>query len=263
MGELLKEKIAIVTGAAKGNGFGIACGMVEEGAIVFLWDILDDVRESAKRIDASGRSAIGLKVEITDPSEVENAVGKVIDGFQRVDILVNNAGIYPSAPFLEIPDEIRDKCWDINMKGAWNCTKAVLPNMIRQRNGKIINVSSITGPIVSAPGFTAYAMSKGAVSAMTKSLAIELARFGINVNAILPGAIDTPGLRAVASEADQDPENKLEKLGKGIPWGRVGTINEVAGPAIFLASKYSNYITGAEIVVDGGNTLQELKSDIS
>jgi NAD(P)-dependent dehydrogenase (short-subunit alcohol dehydrogenase family) len=257
--DMLKDKVAIITGAAKGNGAGIAKAMAREGASVCLWDIAHEVEETVEGISESGLKAAAFNVDITDSDQVNQATKAVIKQFVKVDILVNNAGIYHLVPFLKVSDELRDKCWDVNVKGTWNCTKAVLPFMIEQKSGKIVNISSVTGPLVSAPGFTPYAMSKGAISAMTKSLALEVAPYGINVNAILPGSIDTPGLRGLAIERGNDPDQAMIDAGKTIPLGRVGSCDDVGRAAVFLASEYASYITGAELVVDGGNVIQELK----
>lgn len=256
---LLKDRVAIVTGAARGNGAGIALAMAREGAAVCLWDITPEVEKTARGIRDSGFLARASRVDVTDVRQVTQAVQAAIHRFSRVDILVNNAGIYPSIPFLEVSDEIRDQCWDVNVKGTWNCTKAVLPFMIQRQNGKIINISSVTGPLVSAPGFTPYAMTKGAVSAMTRSLALETAPWGIQVNAILPGSIDTPGLRQLARARGEDPDQAMIAAGNAIPMGRVGSGEDIGRAAVFLASDYASYVTGAELVVDGGNVIQELK----
>jgi len=258
--EMLKEKVAIITGAATGNGAGIASVMSREGATVCLWDINDLVYETAKGLYNSCGKVEAFKVDVTNYNQVNQTVRSVIDEFGRVDILVNNAGIYPLVMFLETSDKLRDKCWDVNVKGTWNCIKAVLPSMIKQRSGKIVNISSVTGPLVSAPGYTAYAMSKGAISAMTRSLALEVAEYGIHINAILPGSIDTPGLRAIAIQRGKDPEEAMNNAARSIPLGRIGTWNDIGGPVTFLSSDYANYITGIELVVDGGNVIQELKT---
>jgi NAD(P)-dependent dehydrogenase (short-subunit alcohol dehydrogenase family) len=257
---LLKDKVAIITGAAKGNGAGIAKGMASQGAAVCLWDIDELVDDTTISILKDGLRAAGFKVDITNYGQVNQAAQSVLDQFGRIDILVNNAGIYPLVSFLDVTDDIRDKCWDINVNGTWNCTKAILPTMIEQKNGRIINVSSVTGPLTSAPGYTPYAMSKGAVSAMTRSLALEAAEYGININAILPGSIDTPGLRAISKQRGKEPNEAMRDAGKSIPLGRIGTSEDISGAVIFLASEHSCYITGTELVVDGGNVIQELKT---
>ena len=256
---MLKDRVAIITGGAQGNGAGIAKAMAREGATVCLWDIMDKVEETANGIKASGLKATAFYVDVTKSDQVNQATKIIMKQLGRVDILVNNAGIYPLVPFLEVSDELLDKCWNVNVKGTWNCTRAVLPFMIEQKYGKIVNISSVTGPLVSTPGLTPYAMSKGAISAMTRSLALEVAAFGIKVNAILPGFIDTPGLRALAVERGNDPNQAMIDTGKTIPLGRVGLCDDVGEAAVFLASENASYITGVELVVDGGNVIQEFK----
>jgi len=253
----LEDKVSIVTGAARGIGEGIARAMAREGANVVLFGRRDTVKETAKSISDSGQKATGFKVDVTDAGRVDQAVQQVLKQFGKVDILVNNAGIYPYMPFAEMPDEVRDSVIDVNIKGVWNCTKAVIPSMIKQKYGKIINISSVTGPMVSGKGSTIYSASKGAVSGFTRALALEMAEHGINVNAICPGFIDTPGERNVASRRGMEPDEYIRKLAKEIPLGRLGSIDEIGDLAVFLASEESKYITGTEIVIDGGNIIQE------
>ncbi len=255
----LEDRVSIVTGAARGIGEGIARAMAREGANVILFGRRDTVKETAKSISDSGQKAIGFKVDVTDAGGVEQAVQQVLKQFGKVDILVNNAGIYPYMPFVEMPDEVRDSVIDVNIKGVWNCTKAVIPSMIKQKYGKIINISSVTGPMVSAKGATIYSASKGAVSGFTRALALEVAEHGINVNAICPGYVDTPGERGGGSRLGMSADEYIKKLAQGIPMKRLGAIDEVGDLAVFLASEESKYITGAEIVIDGGNIIQEIK----
>ena len=184
-------------------------------------------------------------------------MSEVIERFGAVDVLVNNAAIAPSAPLVEMSDEGRDEVFDINIKGTWNCSRAVLPTMIERGYGKIINISSVTGPWVSGSGMAAYSASKGAVSGFTRALALEVAEHGINVNAICPGTFDTPMMRTIARRRSADPEAYLRDLGREMPLGRLGTMSEMGDLAVFLAADESSYITGAEIVIDGGNIIQE------
>ncbi len=257
MGDLLKDKVAVITGAARGNGAGIARVLAGEGAVVCLWDAVPEVHNTAAQIRSCGGAGFGFQVDVTDGNRVREAAQEVVGQFGGIDILVNNAGIYPSVPFLEMTDELRDKVFAININGVLNCCKAVLPTMIEKRAGRIINVSSVTGPLTVIPGLVAYAASKGAVSAITKALAVEYAPLGITVNAVLPGTIDTPGLRALVATGGGEPEEEIARIGKNIPLGRVGTAADIGGAVLMLASDYASYITGAELVVDGGNVLPE------
>jgi len=259
--QLLKDRVAIVTGASQGLGEGIARAFAREGATVALFSRnIERLRQQEKAIRDLGQKAAVFQVDVSDAAQVNQAVREVLERFGRVDILVNNAAIAPSMPFVEMPDEVRDSVIDVNIKGVWNCTKAVLPGMIAQKYGKIINISSVTGPIVSGKGVTAYSASKGAVSGFTRALALEVAEHGINVNAICPGSFDTPMMRSLAKPRGWASEDDyIKELGKEIPLGRLGTIDEMGDLAVFLASDKSKYITGAEIVIDGGNTIQEHK----
>lgn len=259
--QVLKDRVAIITGASRGLGEGIARAMAREGANTVLFSRnLQRLEKHEKELRSLGQKAASFKVDVTDVSQVNQAVKEVLKRFSRVDILVNNAAIAPSIPFVEMTDDVRDSVIDVNIKGVWNCTKAVLPGMIKHRYGKIINISSVTGPMVSGKGVTAYSASKGAVSAFTRALALEMAEHGINVVAICPGSFDTPMMRSMAASRGWDSEDEyIKELGKELPMRRLGTIDEMGDLAVFLASDRSKYITGTEIVIDGGNMIQEHK----
>jgi NAD(P)-dependent dehydrogenase (short-subunit alcohol dehydrogenase family) len=259
--QTLKDRIAIVTGASRGLGEGIAKALAGEGAAVAMFSRdIERLQKHADDLKALGQKAAVFAVDVADVAQVNRAVDRVVSQFGRVDILVNNAGIAPSIPFVEMPDDVWDGVFDINVKGVWNCTRAVLPLMIKQRYGKVINISSVTGPMVSVKGMTAYAASKGAVSAFTRTLALEVAEYSINVNAICPGSCDTPIFRNMAKKRGWDSADEYVKhVGKEIPLGRLGSMGEVGDLAVFLASDKSKYITGAEIVIDGGNVIQQHK----
>ena len=256
----LEGKVAIVTGAAQGIGAGIAKAMAKEGAIVALWDISDKVHEKAEDIRKSGSKATSHNVNVAEWGQVEEAVQQIINEFSRVNILVNNAAIARFAPFVEMTDNLRDEVINVNFYGMWNCTKAVIPRMIKQKYGKLINISSVTGPRVATPGLTAYAASKGAISAFTRTLALETSEYGITVNAILPGWIDTPLTKPMAEDLKMNQEEFDIWLSKSVPMKRMGKISELGDLAVFLASDESTYITGQEIIIDGGNTIQEIKA---
>ena len=258
--ELLKNRVAIVTGASRGLGEGIARALAHQGCAVALFSRdLGRLREHERALTEAGRAAVAISVDVADTTQVERAVRDVVDRFERVDILVNNAAIAPSIPFLDVTDEVLDSVIDVNIKGVWHCTRAVLPGMVARGYGRIINISSVTGPMVSGKGVTAYAASKGALSAFTRSLALEVAEHGINVNAICPGSFDTPMMRGLAESRGRDAEEYIAELGKSVPLSRLGTLEEMGELAVFLASEGSSYITGTEIVIDGGNVIQEHK----
>ena len=255
----LKDKVAIVTGAAQGIGQGIATAMAKEGANVALWDISDKVNKTAEGIRKSGSKATSCIVNVTEFSQVKKAVQQIVNEFGRVDILVNNAAIARFALFVDMTDKVRDEVMNVNFYGMWNCTKAVIPKMIKQEYGRVINISSVTGPRVATAGLTAYAASKGAISAVTRTLALEVAEYGITVNAILPGWIDTPLSEPMAEDLQMGKDEFDAWLGKSVPLKRMGKTSELGDLGVFLGSDESTYITGQEIVIDGGNTIQEVK----
>lgn len=255
----LKGEVAIITGAARGIGEGIANAMAREGAVVVLWDILDTVHKTGEKIKNSGHKAASYTVDVSDTDQIKQTAQKVSEQFGKVDILVNNAGIAYFAPFVEMTDELRDNIFNVNFNGMWNCTKVIITTMIWQKYGRIINISSVTGPRVATPGLTAYSATKGAISGFTRALALEVAEFGITVNAILPGFVDTPLTKPMAEDFQMEEEEFARWLGKSIPMKRMGTIEEMGHLAVFLASDESTYITGQEIIIDGGNSIQEVK----
>ena len=256
----LKGKVAIVTGAAQGIGEGIAKAMAKEGANVALWDISDKVNKAAEGIRKSGSKATSYIVNVAEFRQVKKAVQQLVNEFGRVDILVNNAAIARFALFVDMTDKIRDEVINVNFYGMWNCTKAVIPEMIKQEYGRVINISSVTGPRVATAGLTAYAASKGAISAVTRTLALEVAEYGITVNAILPGWIDTPLSEPMAEDLQMGQDEFDAWLGESVPLKRMGKTSELGDLGVFLGSDESTYITGQEIIIDGGNTIQEVKA---
>mgnify|MGYP001092496391 CR=1 FL=1 len=254
----LAGKVAIVTGAWRGIGAGVAKVLARHGAHVVLTDVADAVQETADNIRKAGLNAIAFKMDVTKTDEVNHVVQDVLSKFGKIDILVNNAGIYPRSDLVGMSDEFLSKMFDINTFGLFRCARAVLPTMMKQRYGKIVNISSTTGPMVgdATGGQTAYAATKAAAWGFTVALALEVAQYGINVNCICPGYIDTPGGREQTSEPGY-PDKELEELGSTIPMCRLGTPEEVGELVAFLVSDESRYLTGTHIVIDGGNIIQE------
>lgn len=241
----LKDKVAIITGGARGIGREIALIFAREGARICVCDVSEEaVAAAVKDVESAGIEALGLKVDVTNSVQVEEMVGKVLDKFSKIDILINNAGITRDNLLLRMKEEDWDAVLNVNLKGTFNCTKAVSKVMIKQRSGKIVNVASIIG-IMGNAGQANYAASKGGVISFTKSVAKELASRNINVNAIAPGFIKTDMTAKLSQEV-------VDVMLKMIPLGKLGAPLDVAKLALFLVSDDSAYITGEVIKVDGG-----------
>lgn len=257
----LEDKVAVVTGGAMGNGLGIVEVFCKYGAKVAILDYSDELKETVTKFNDLGYDVIGFKVDIRDKDIVDRCIGKVIDKYGKIDILVNNAGVCILEKFVDMSDEVRDKHFDINIKGTWNVTKSVLPFMIDNNYGSIVNLSSVTGPMVADSGEVAYATTKSALIGFTKAIAMEYVDYNIRCNAILPGYILTPMVKNMAHSSNPlHPNSVIDGIANGIPMKRLGTIKELGQLAAFLASDESSYITGAEIVIDGGSTLPETNS---
>ena len=244
----LKDKVAVITGAGRGIGQAIAEAMAKEEAKLVLIDIaIDERAQLVKSIEKAGGEAMQLQVDISSGKEIKEAVENIVKKFGRVDILVNNAGIGTIENFWEGNEGRWNKMIDVNLIGLMLLSKAVLPGMIERRYGKIVNIAS--GAALSAAEMqTVYAATKGGVVAFTKSLAAEVARYHINVNSISPGLVITP-MTESGKKAFPDIFSDFEK---NIPWGRPAQPADIAKCAIFLSSEESEYITGQNILVDGG-----------
>ncbi|MBU4140915.1 MAG: 3-oxoacyl-[acyl-carrier-protein] reductase [Candidatus Omnitrophica bacterium] len=242
---LLKDKVAIITGGARGIGKEIALTFAREGAKVAIADINPQtLKEAEKEIASCGVEALALTVDVTDYTQVGQMVNKTLDKFKKIDILISNAGITADALLVRMKEEDWDRVLAVNLKGTFNCTKAVSRVMIKQRSGKIINIASIIG-LIGNVGQANYAASKAGVIGLTKSAARELAPRGINVNAIAPGFIQTEMTQRL-------PEEVKSKMLEAIPLKKFGQPRDVARLAAFLASDEAGYITGQTICVDGG-----------
>ena len=256
----LEGKVAVVTGSAQGIGAGIARVLASHGATLCLADIQESVEQTAEAIRKDGGKAFAYRIDVTKSADVEATFAKMLKDHGRVDILVNNAGIYPRRKLVEMDEEFLHRLFEINVFGMFRCAKAVLPGMMERRYGKIVNMSSVTGPMVGTPagGQTAYGSSKAAVIGFTKALALETAQYMINVNCILPGYVYSPsafGIRGSTSGADV--EAAMREFGRKIPMCRQGSPEDVGKLVRFRASDEASYLTGSEIVIDGGNILQE------
>jgi 2-deoxy-D-gluconate 3-dehydrogenase len=249
----LSGKTAIVTGGAMGIGFGIAFRFAEAGANVVIADLNEEIgAKAAEDLKAKGFAAIFVKTDVAEESDVAATVHSAVSTYGGIDILVNNAGIYPIKPVMQMTAADFEKILAVNLKSVFLFTKAVGEVMIKQaRGGKIINITSIDALHPSSVGLAVYDASKHGLWGFTKNTALELAPHNIQVNAIAPGGITTPGTGA---GAPQTPEMEaiIKKFTEKIPMHRMGEPDDIGKVALFLASPMSSYMTGSQIVVDGG-----------
>lgn len=251
----LTGKTAIVTGGARGIGLGIAARLLEAGANVAVVDVLAE--EAGKAAATLGNKALALTTDVSNEESIRAMVQKTVERFGSVDILVNNAGIYPNILVMNMTQEDFDRVIAINLRGVFLCTKLVAEQMIQQgRGGKIINVTSIDALHPSSAGLAHYDASKHGVWGFTKNVALELAPHNIWVNAIAPGGIATPGVQEIQKKMELpkgvDMGKLLEAFMAKIPMRRMGEPDDIGKVALFLASDMSSYMTGTQVVVDGG-----------
>lgn len=244
----LKDRVALVTGGGRGIGRAIALGFAKEGADVAVNDL--DPKSAGgvcEEIQSLGRKSMGIQADVSDSHQVDAMVEEILDKFGRIDVLVNNAGIFPLRLVTDTSDEIWNRTIGVILNGAFHCTRAVLSrSMISHRSGRIVNIASLT-PITADPMVSAYAAAKGGVIGFTRAVAREVGYAGINVNAIVPGYIDTDMTKGVF-------RGKLrEGLEGKIALGRIGLPEDIVGAAVFLACDDSIYLTGQVIIVDGAS----------
>jgi 3-oxoacyl-[acyl-carrier protein] reductase len=249
--ERLDRQVAIVTGAARGIGAGIAAVLRAEGADVVIADVDGEAAEaSAAALDPSAAHVLAVATDVTVRADLDALAAAALDRWGRIDILAANAGIYPHIPLESLDPAQWDQLMAINVTGAVFAAQACLKPMERDGYGRIVLTSSITGSVVGQPGYTAYGSSKAAMLGFMRSAAVEVARAGITVNAVLPGNIRTPGFGDLGAEHEQ-------AMLSAIPVGRLGEPEDVGWAVRFLASPEARYITGQTLVIDGGQVLPE------
>ena len=247
----LANRVAIVTGGSRGIGKAVVELLASRGAHVVVNYVRDEQAAAAtvNLAQSHGVKAIAIQADVSQLKDAERLVQETVEHFGRVDFLICNAGIWEGASVESIPEELWDKTMDINLKGTWSVCRAAVPLMKQQRFGRIVIVSSTAGQRGEA-NVSNYAASKGGQIAFTKSLAPELGSYGINVNCVAPGWVETEMTADVFADAAQ-----RESIGKSIPLGRAATPEEIAGPIVFLCSEWANHITGEVINVNGGSVL--------
>ena len=248
----LDGKVALITGGAKGQGREEAKLFAKEGAKVVLGDILDNLgQEVAKDIQDTGREATYVHLDVTNETDWKSSIEIVLQKYGRLDILVNNAGILIRKGIEDTTSEDWTRIMDINVKGAFLGIRSVIPLMRQSGGGSIINISSTAGLVASPSGSASYTATKGAVRLLTKSTAIQYAKENIRCNSVHPGPIDTDMIQ----DSITDPSKLTERM-ESLPMGRFGTAEEVAFGVLYLASDESSFVTGSELVIDGGHTAQ-------
>lgn len=251
----LSGKGAIVTGAGMGIGRGIALQLAAAGAGVVVADInMDAANETVQEILANDGIAVAVQADASSPADAAKVVGVAVERFGHLDILVNNAGIFPFSPALQTTEALWDKVIDVNLKGVFFYSQAAARQMVEaKQGGRIVNIASIDA-LHPTGGLVHYDASKGGVVMATKALAKEFGQYGITVNAVAPGGINTPGASAGTAGVEIDPE-MIKMFMARIPLGRMGEPADIANAVLFLASAASSYVTGDVLVVDGGYLL--------
>ena len=248
----LEGKVALISGGARGQGAEEARMFAKEGAKVVFGDILDDEgRKVEAEISEAGGEAAYIRLDVTSAQDWRAAIELAESKYGKLDILVNNAGILNRKGIEDTTEEEWDQIMDVNAKGVFLGTKEAIPAMRRAGGGSIVNISSVAGLIGSSQGIAAYTASKGAVRLFTKVTAVQHANDGIRCNSVHPGGVDTP----MTQDAMSDPAVRAERE-RRVPLGRIGTVEDIAYGVLYLASDESSFVTGSELVIDGGSTAQ-------
>ncbi len=247
-----KDKVAVVTGASRSIGRGIALALAKEGCTVVVnySKSQGEAREVVDEIREMGGKAIASQCDVSKREDVERMFTETIETYGKIDILVNNAGVAKGGSILDTTDEIWDWHMAINLKGVFLCTQVAARHMVERKYGKIVNISSNSGFGIAMDGETSYAVSKAGVIQLTKSTAYDLGPYGINVNCVAPGAVDTVMLRG--NNTPEEYEKKLQGRRDRASLGIVGSPEDIANAVLFFARDKSNYITGKTLLVDGG-----------
>lgn len=247
----LGGRTAVVTGAARGIGAAEAVRLAKDGANVAVFDLSEDAcRETVEAVEAEGAEALAVACDVSDAEQVRGAFAKVAERFGRVDILVNNAGIIRDNLSFKLSEADWDLVLDVHLKGSFLCAQAAQKYMVDQEYGKIVNTSSIVA--LGNRGQVNYSSAKAGLQAMTRTLALELGRFGINVNAIAPGWIETEMTKEAAERVGLTMEEMKERFASNIPLRRFGKVEDIANVVAFLVSDESSYISGETIYIAGG-----------
>jgi 3-oxoacyl-[acyl-carrier protein] reductase len=247
----LRGRVAVVTGGSRGIGRAVVELLAELGAHVVVNYISDDeaAQETVNAAAGKGVDAISLRADVASPFEAQRLIGATIEHFKRIDILVCNAGIWEGSPVEDMTEELWDRTLDVNLKGTWAVCSAVVPRMKEQRAGKIVILTSTAGQRGEA-NYSNYAASKGGQIAFTKSLAAEVAAWGINVNAVAPGWVDTEMTRQALGDDEQ-----RQSIAATIPLGKIAAPADIAGPVAFLCTDWARHMTGEVLNVNGGSVL--------
>lgn len=253
----LAGKVAIVTGSQRGIGLGIVTELAVAGAHVLLTGIADEEgKQAAEKLKARGLSVQFQHMDTTNEADVKAAVDGLIKQHDRIDIAVANAAIYPNTPIAEISVKEWDEVMTVNLRGAFTLAKCCFPHFKEKRNGRIVFLSSITGPRVSSPGYAHYATTKAGILGFMRTAALEWAPWGITLNAVEPGNILTEGV------LEHQPQSFVDAQMAAVPLHRLGTPQDIGHAVRFLVSDEANYITGQTLVIDGGQTLPEMSTAV-